>query len=83
MSHICILVWIIVSRGALAGLTNFSGKYKFRTAKGIAKELGHNILVVESILENLQDQGVLNLLVDKDSKSLWTLTQIGKAFRQA
>jgi len=58
------------------------GKYKFRTSKGIAKELEYNITVVESILNGLQDQGMMKMLSDNDGKQLWALTNLGKIFAQ-
>lgn len=59
------------------------GKYKFRTAKGVAKELGYNLMIIEHVLNGLQEQGILKAMVDKDGKVLWTLTQIGKMFAQS
>lgn len=56
---------------------SFSGKYRFRTTQGIAKELDYNSTLVETILEGLQGQGVLKKLTNKNGKVLWALTQMG------
>ncbi len=61
-------------------IKSFLGKYRFRTAKGISKELDYNVIIVESILNELQEQGMLKMLTDKDGKTLWAVTHLGKMF---
>ncbi|WP_461640534.1 YEATS-associated helix-containing protein [Labilibaculum euxinus] len=63
-------------------IESFLGKFKFRTSKGIARELKYNQTVVETILNGLSDQGIFKTLTDKDGNQLWALTQMGRMFGQ-
>ncbi|MGD9994717.1 MAG: YEATS-associated helix-containing protein [Salinivirgaceae bacterium] len=58
-------------------LKSFTGKYKFRTVKGISKELNYNETVTKSILDGLQGQGVIKKLTSSDGKVLLALTNLG------
>lgn len=58
-------------------IKSFTGKFKFRTAKGISKELKYNETVTKTILNGLQGQGVIKKLTSNDGKVLWALTNLG------
>jgi hypothetical protein len=59
-------------------LASFIGKkFKFKTIKGISKELNYTEMVTESFLEALQGQGIVKKLISSDGKVLWALTNLG------
>jgi hypothetical protein len=59
-------------------VNTFKGKYKFRSIKGIAKELNYPENIVKIILEGLEKEGATKRFVGKDGKTLWALTKIGQ-----
>lgn len=58
-------------------IKSFTRKFKFRTAKGISKELNYNETVTKTFLDGLQGQGVIKKLTSSDGKVLWALTNLG------
>lgn len=58
-------------------IKSFLGKYRFRTAKNISKELNYSITIVEVTLEQLQKNGVTKKFTTKNDVVLWGLTKIG------
>lgn len=57
-------------------IKSFGERYKFRTAKGIAKELNYNETVTSAILEGLKTEGLSRKLTTRDGKVLWALTKM-------
>lgn len=58
-------------------IKSFLGKYRFRTAKNIAKQLNYSITIVEVTLEQLQKSGITKKFTTKNEAVLWGLTKIG------
>jgi predicted transcriptional regulator len=58
-------------------IKSFLGKYRFRTAKNISKELNYSITIVEVTLEQLQKNGITKKFTTKNNVVLWGLTKIG------
>lgn len=58
---------------------SLAGKYKFRSSKGISKELGYNLFIVEVTLDALENLGIVKKL-SKDNKIIWALTNIGMSY---
>lgn len=58
-------------------IKSFLGKYRFRTAKNISKELNYSITIVEVTLEQLQKSGITKKFTTKNNVVLWGLTKIG------
>ena len=56
----------------------FKGKYRFRSVKGLSKELNYPETIIKSILEGLEKEGATKRFVRKDGKTLWGLSKIGK-----
>ena len=56
----------------------FKGKFRFRSVKGLAKELNYPENIIETILKGLEKEGATKRFVRKDGKILWGLTKIGK-----
>ncbi len=56
----------------------FKGKYRFRSVKGLSKELNYPETLIRTILEGLENEGATKRFVRKDGKTLWGLTKIGK-----
>lgn len=60
-------------------IKSYSGKYKFRTAKGIARDLNYNEIVTEKILESLQNQGLAKKITNSHGLVFWALTKMGSS----
>lgn len=58
-------------------IKSFKGKFKFRTAKGISKELNYSETVTQNIIDGLQEQGVVKKLTNSEGKVLCALTGLG------
>jgi hypothetical protein len=58
-------------------LKSFLGKYRFRTAKNISKQLNYSITIVEVTLEQLQKAGILKKFTTQNNIEVWGLTKIG------
>lgn len=63
-------------------LGSFNEKFKFRTAKGIAKDLSYSVAIVETILNQLQSHGITKKLTAKSGLSLWGLTKVGQLWSE-
>jgi len=59
-------------------IKSLSGKYKFRSVRGIAKEHEYSETIVKTMLEGLEKEGATKSYLRKDGNELWSLTQIGK-----
>lgn len=62
-------------------VNSFTNKYKFRTIKGIAKELKYSHTIVEFILDGLEKQGVVKKLTNSHGEILWALTRVGQTIK--
>jgi predicted transcriptional regulator len=57
-------------------------KYTYRTAKGISKEINSELNIVEMILKELEEQGMVKKFTNNETnKVLWTLTEMGNRFK--
>lgn len=57
-------------------------KYTYRTAKGISKEIDSDLKIIEIILEELEQQGMVRKFINTDNKKvLWTLTEKGNKYK--
>jgi predicted transcriptional regulator len=57
-----------------------SSKYTYRTAKGIAKDIGTDLSVVEMTLSELEIAGIIKKL-PSENKILWSLTEKGNQIK--
>lgn len=62
-------------------LNAFNGRYKFRTTKGIAKQLNYTETMVDIVLNALEKQGFMRKLSTDKSKELWALSKLGQSLR--
>ncbi|KGL59041.1 hypothetical protein PHEL85_3315 [Polaribacter sp. Hel1_85] len=60
-------------------LNSFNGKHKFRTLKGLSKELGKSEKLVVMILTELEKYEIVKKVILKDRIPFWALTKIGKS----
>lgn len=58
------------------------GRYKFRTSRGLAKELRYPENNVKIVLEVLENEGAVRRFTGKDGKTLWALTKIGQLIKE-
>lgn len=58
-------------------IKSFTENFKFRTSKGIARELNYHETVTKSILDGLQGQGLIKKLTSSNGKVLFALTNLG------
>ncbi|WP_460693961.1 YEATS-associated helix-containing protein [Mucilaginibacter puniceus] len=63
-------------------IKSFKGEYKFRSTKGIAKELNYKENIVDLILDGLEAQGAVKKFEDSNSRTLWSLTRVGQLMNQ-
>jgi len=56
---------------------SFNGKYKFRTIRGITKELNYPDYFVKAIIETLDKKGVVKKMLTQDNREVWGLTNLG------
>lgn len=64
-------------------INSFSGKYKFRTSSGIAKELSFPPKVVKHLLDALESQGATKKFTKSDGKVVWGLTKFGQMLAES
>lgn len=57
-----------------------NSKYTYRSAKGIAKDINTDMSIVEMVLNELEEAGIIKKFPSKD-KILWTLTEKGNLIK--
>lgn len=58
-------------------IDSFSGKFKFRTLKGISKYINDDEVVTKTKLEDLEHRGIIKKLDRADGEDLYALTKFG------
>lgn len=58
-------------------IDSFSGKFKFRTLKGISKYTNEDEVVTKTKLEDLEHRGIIKKLNRVDGEDLYALTKFG------
>ncbi|MDM1407570.1 YEATS-associated helix-containing protein [Myroides sp. DF42-4-2] len=61
-------------------IKSFTNNFKFRTVKGISKELNYPESVTINILKGLEKNGITKQFKNNEGKTLWSLTHMGVAY---